>query len=256
MKPLIAAALALVMAALPVAPAAAAPTAKCGAPVLKVWYDANQTGSWANAWFEPAAGCKGQRMSVTGHIFCVEGTPHKIYAEIKAGKAPFDTPWVVLPKTCRSFTADATAAPTLASDNWAWRYGYPPGKAGPQPSNAAGQKNVVSKKDERFVGKKCVTLSPGGIDKFTVCDAQYDSMQISNRRTHFVTATPKCRLLGLNTRLRASNGADSDEDTQFGVECRQLAAVVSGAKKAKVTVTVRTAFGDHQPIASYGFDPF
>lgn len=126
MKPLIAAVLVTAAAVVPVAPAAAAPAAKCGAPLLKVWYDADQTGSWANAWFEPDEGCKGQRVSVTGHIFCVEGTPHKVYAEVKFGKAPFDTPWVVLPKTCKAFTADAITIPTRASNNWAWRYGYQP----------------------------------------------------------------------------------------------------------------------------------
>lgn len=112
--------------------------------------------------------------------------------------------------------------------------------------------------DERYVGKKCVTLTPGGVDKFTVCDTQYDSMQISNRRTHYITATPaKCPLWSLNTRLRAATGSVSDEDEQAGVSCRQLAAVVAGTKKSKVGVSVKSYFTDvTQPISSYGFDPF
>jgi hypothetical protein len=97
---------------------------------MRVWYDADQTGSWANAWLETPAVCNGRWAHLNLRLYCIEGSPKKLlYNKAESGTGPFNTPWTVLPKTCLKFRAYGDLANVVGqihSDVWSWRYGYPP----------------------------------------------------------------------------------------------------------------------------------
>lgn len=100
-------------------------------PVMKVWYDSDQTGSWANAWLEAPAKCDGKWVHLALRLYCIEGTPKKkLYEKANSGSGrPFSLPWTILPKTCTKFRAYGdlvNIVGTVHSDVWSWRYGYPP----------------------------------------------------------------------------------------------------------------------------------
>jgi disulfide bond formation protein DsbB len=100
-------------------------------PVMKVWYDADQTGSWANAWLEKPPSCSTNRWAhIALRLYCIEGTPKKLLANrANSGEAAVETAWTLLPKTCTKFRAYgdlANIAGIVHSDVWSWRYGYPP----------------------------------------------------------------------------------------------------------------------------------
>jgi disulfide bond formation protein DsbB len=128
-------AVALGIVALGIGPAHAVPAQvlppSCAAPpVMKVWYDADQTGSWANAWLEKPASCNGKWAHIALRLYCIEGTPKKLLAnKANSGSGAVETSWTILPKTCTKFRAYGDLANVLGyvhSDVWSWRYGYPP----------------------------------------------------------------------------------------------------------------------------------
>src|SRR4051794_30784076 len=74
--------------------AQAAPAAHCGRPILKVWYDSDQFGTYLKAWFETDTGCpRGRRVaSLVGKIHCFKPAPKVVYSDsIASERAPAET---------------------------------------------------------------------------------------------------------------------------------------------------------------------
>lgn len=121
------------------ASAAAAPTSAavhCGNPVLKVWYDSDQFGTYLKAWFQTDRGCPRGRgvASLAGEIHCFKPQEKLVYKDQVAGKkAPAETITKALPpkSKCKTFYAKATIVYSSAgrvpfSDSWRWNWGdYP-----------------------------------------------------------------------------------------------------------------------------------
>ncbi|MFJ8201514.1 hypothetical protein [Streptomyces sp. NPDC096152] len=125
------------------APAAAAPAASssaaaihCGNPVLKVWYDSDQFGTYLKAWFQTDRGCPRGRgvASLSGQIHCFKPHPKVVYRDNVANKkAPAQTIIKALPpkSKCKTFYAEATIVYKNAGrvpfrDTWRWNWGdYP-----------------------------------------------------------------------------------------------------------------------------------
>jgi len=106
----------------------------CGAPVLKVWYDSDQFGTYLKAWFRSDPRCpKGARRveNLSGQIYC---KPHAalVYRERVAGKTPVEILMKALPpkSKCKSFYAEASVLyagwQQTWTDKWKWNWGdYP-----------------------------------------------------------------------------------------------------------------------------------
>lgn len=120
--------------AAPAAPSAAA--VHCGNPILKVWYDSDQFGTYLKAWFETDRGCPRGRgvASLAGKIHCFKPAPKVVYSDSIAGeRAPAETVTKALPpkSKCKEFYAEATivyqgAGRTPFKDTWRWKWGeYP-----------------------------------------------------------------------------------------------------------------------------------
>ncbi|MFJ8358521.1 hypothetical protein [Streptomyces sp. NPDC093984] len=124
------------------APAAATPAAAsaaavhCGNPILKVWYDSDQFGTYLKAWFETDRGCpRGREVaSLAGQIHCFKPRPKVVYRDnIADKKAPASTLVKALPpkSECKTFYAEATivykhAGRVPFKDTWRWNWGeYP-----------------------------------------------------------------------------------------------------------------------------------
>jgi hypothetical protein len=118
------------------ASAASAATVHCGNPVLKVWYDSDQYGTYLKAWFRTDTGCpKGRGVSsLVGKIYCFKPKSKLVYSSSIAGKkAPAETATKALPakSKCKSFYAEGTIVYKGGSrvpykDTWRWNWGeYP-----------------------------------------------------------------------------------------------------------------------------------
>ncbi|MEU6245248.1 hypothetical protein GTW40_10330 [Streptomyces sp. SID4985] len=117
-------------------PKTVAVAASCGNPVLKVWYDSDQFGTYLKAWFETARGCpKGRKVaSLSGKIYCFKPKSKLVYSASVAGKkAPTSTLIKALPpkNKCKTFYAESVivykgASRTPFKDTWRWNWGgYP-----------------------------------------------------------------------------------------------------------------------------------
>ncbi|MBN0046428.1 hypothetical protein JS756_20450 [Streptomyces actuosus] len=115
---------------------ASAAAVHCGKPILKVWYDSDQFGTYLKAWFETDKGCpKGRGVaSLSGTIHCFKPKSKVVYRDSIAGKkAPASTLIKALPpkSKCKSFYAEATIVYQYAGrvpfkDTWRWNWGdYP-----------------------------------------------------------------------------------------------------------------------------------
>ncbi|MFD8261383.1 hypothetical protein ACFV19_21165 [Streptomyces griseoluteus] len=112
-----------------------AAAAGCSTPVLKVWYDSDQFGTYLKAWFETDRGCpKGRRVaSLSGKIYCFKPKSKLVYsANVASKKAPASTLIQALPpkNKCKTFYAESTIVYTGSGrdfkDTWRWNWGgYP-----------------------------------------------------------------------------------------------------------------------------------
>ncbi|MFF3406396.1 hypothetical protein ACFYW8_09305 [Streptomyces sp. NPDC002742] len=121
--------------ATPTAPASAA-AVHCGNPVLKVWYDSDQFGTYLKAWFETDRGCpRGRKVaSLWGKIHCFDPRTKLVYsASVANKKAPTSTVIKALPpkSQCKAFYAESTivyngGGRVPFKDTWRWKWGeYP-----------------------------------------------------------------------------------------------------------------------------------
>ncbi|MFQ3557227.1 hypothetical protein QZN11_10570 [Streptomyces gramineus] len=109
----------------------------CGKPVLKVWYDRDQFGTYLKVWFQTDGGCpKGRKVSnLGGKIHCFEPHAKLLYHEsVVNKKAPTETITKAMPpkNKCKSFYAESTivykvgGARPAYKDSWRWNWGeYP-----------------------------------------------------------------------------------------------------------------------------------